>query len=276
MQAKKNENQRHENQGQGFFSDIKQFPQKLWERNAVLYYLGNALTLVTIAFVIGIAVCQYSIYDICHWLKPGKFAFSFALYAYTMAWFLPYLKNELSANTIKLLTWSITGIIVLMMLFMFIQSGMSSSSYLSLGISAAHSDQIFVRLSQLSDVLILANTGITFFVAAQFFRDIQLFPKTYLWAIRSSFIIFNLSCVLGLIMLLYYSQVALTSDPLNLPFTQVKSLRNNLLSMHFFGLHVMQIIPFSVYYFPTFFGKKFLLSITSAYCLGTLLLLLQL
>lgn len=257
-------------------SDLKQFPQRLKQRNPVLFYLGSSLFAVFFLFLIGFALCHYSIYEICHWLKPGKFSFSFAAYAFTMGWFLYYLKDTVSKSTITALTWIITSIISLEMLTMLVQSWMSSSSYLSLGIPHAQSAFIYKKLSLLSDSLIIANTFLTIFVAVQFFRPIQLSPKTYLWAIRASFVIFNLSCILGLTMLLHYGPTSFDTDALNLPFTQLTTLRNNLLSLHFAGIHTMQIIPFAAYYFPNYLGKKFLLSITAVYSLASVLLLLQL
>lgn len=259
-----------------FFADLKLFPNELKERNLVLYYLGNVLFGVFFLFLVGFAICNYTIYEVCHWLKPGKFAFSFALYAYTMGWFLYYLKDTLSVFRTKILTMLITGIIFLSMLTMFIQSWMGSASYLSLNIAQDQSKTVFDNLSLFGDALVIANTCITIYVASLFFRPINLFPKEYLYAIQSSFIIFNLSCILGLVILLYYGPTSLSTDPLNLPFTYFTSLRNNLLSMHFLGIHVMQIIPLAVYYLPYYFGKKFLISIATLYSIGSLLLLLQL
>lgn len=257
-------------------SDLKQFPQELKQRNPILFYLGSSLFAVFFLFLIGFAICHYSIYEICHWLKPGKFSFSFAAYAFTMGWFLYYLKDTVSKSTLTALTWIITFIITLEMLAMLTQSWMTSSSYLSLGIPTAYSKFIYEKLSLLSNALITANTCLTLFVAREFFRSIQLSPKTYLGAIRASFVIFNLSCILGLVMLLYFGPTSFDTDTLNLPFTQFTTLRNNLLSLHFAGIHVMQIIPFAAYYFPRYLGKRFLVSVTAIYSLASVLLLLQL
>ena len=259
-----------------FIADLKTFPGKLKERNAVLYYLGNVMLGVFFLFLIGFALCSYSIYEVCHWLKPGKFALSFALYAYTMGWFLYYLKDTLLSSSIKTLTGLITAIVILAMLTMFIQSWMGSSSYLSLNIDKEQSKAIFNNLALFGDALVILNTCITIYVATQFFRSIALYPKEYLYSIRASLVIFNLSSILGLIMLLRYGPMPFSSDPLNLPFTHFTALRYNLLSMHFLGIHVMQILPLAVYYFPHYLGKKFLIIISSLYSLGSLLLILQL
>jgi hypothetical protein len=256
-------------------SDIKLFPQNLRLRNPILFYLGGCLWALSIFFLIAFAVCHYSIYELCHWLKPGKFTFSFAVYAATLGWFLYYLRGSLSATTLKALSWIITVVITLEMVIMLIQSWMSSTSYFSLQVPLAWTQLFLETSSLLGSFLILANTGIALFIGTQFFRSITLQPAMYLWAIRASFAIFLLSCFLGLLIMVYYGPTEANSEDLSIPFTQISIPRNNLISMHFLGIHLMQIVPFMTYYFQNYLGKKFLISTLAFYSLGCFAIFLQ-
>lgn len=261
------------NQG-NLLSDLKEFPKNLKQRNRIFFYFGNCLLFLFIIFLSAFAICQYSIYELCHWLKPGKFTFSFAMYVFTLGWYFYYLKDSLSERTLKILTWTLTIIISLEMIIMIAQSWMASTTYLSLQIPPSKTHLLLETLYTSSNLLILTTMSITLFIAAQFFRPIQLQP-IYLWSIRASFLIFFLSCILGILMMIHYGQTSTDSTNLNIPFTQFSTVRSNLISMHFLGIHCMQLIPFMTYYLPNYLGKKFLLSITTVYSLACFFLFSQ-
>ncbi len=257
------------------FSDLKHFPKNLKQRNSILFYFGSCLMALFVLFLIAFTICQYSIYELCHWLKPGKFTFSFAMYVFAMGWYLHYLKDSLSETTLKAITWMIMIIITLEIMIMLAQSWMASTSYLSLHVPPLLTQSLQEKFYVACNVLILGGTGIAVFIAAQFFKNIQLKPMIYLWSIRVSFVIFILSCFLGILMMTYYGQTNLGSSGLNIPFTQFSTVRSNLISMHFLGIHAIQIIPLITYYSQNFLGKGFLISTVTIYSSVCLILFLM-
>jgi len=257
------------------FSDLKKFPSELKMRNPVLFYLGNALLILFSFFLIGFVVCHYSVYEFCHWIKSGKFTFSFAIYAFTLGWYLFYLKDYFSKGKIRLLSWMIAIFVIFEMIVVLIQGWMDSPTYSALHISPSTTHFWVEKLFTLGNLLIFANTGIALYIGMQFFRQIQVEPIDYLWAIRAGFLLFLVSCLLGWFMLIHYGQTLLNPNNLSIPFTHLSTPRNNLLSMHFIGIHLMQLLPILTYYFHRYLGKKFLLSAVVAYSVSSFALILQ-
>ena len=241
-------------------SDVKQFPKKMKKRNWVLFYCGTLLMLLFALFLVGGVVCQYSLYELCHWLKPGKFSVSFAVYAFTIGWYLEYLKDSVSQSALKVISWVVATLMLLDMSLMIIQSWMASESYSSLHISPHVTHMLKDTFHHLNNMFIFTNTVIALLITMFFFQANQLKPRIYLWSIRLSFVIFLLSCSLGSLMLLHYGPLDPDSDNLGIPFTQFTSLRNNLVSIHFLGIHSIQIIPFITYYSRNYLKKRSLSS----------------
>lgn len=260
--------QSHKIQQDSLLFDLTQLPKNLKLRNPVLYYLGNCLLALFAMFLIGFIICHYSVYEFCSWLKPGKFTLSFALYAYALGWFLYYLKETLSEKTCRLLTWAIVSVIILEMVVTLIQSTMTTPLYSSLEVPLPLTQFLLRGLYKLGNLFIIINASIALFIGAQFFKPLELSPPAYLWSIRASFIVFVLSCFLGLLLVIYYGQPIPDPNNLNMSFTQLSTLRSNLITMHFLGVHSLQLIPFMVYYLQKYLGKKFLISLTTAYSLG--------
>lgn len=215
------------------FQDLKRFPGELKHRDPILFYFGTGLLGLFFISVVFVVICQYTIIELCHWLKPGKFALSFAFYAFSMGWYLYYLKETVSNKILKTISWLIALVIVLDMILMLVESGLKLPN-----------EMLFYA----GNGLVLVVTAITFYVTVQFFKPISLKPQAYLWSIRFSFVLFLLSCLLGLAMMLHYGQVDPDPENLNIPFTQLSSMRANLISLHFVGVHAIQLIPFFIYY----------------------------
>lgn len=256
------------------FADIKHFPAELRRRNPVLFYLGTVLLLLFLFMVIGYTICQYTLYELCHWVKAGKFTLSFALYALTFGWYMEYFKGYLSNTTLKWLTWALALPIILEMTTTFTQTWMTSQDYARLNIDPATTARWLNILSKLSLGFIILNTLAATVIGLQFFRSINVKPAAYLNSIRASFILFFISAMLGGFILHHYGPALPDQSSLGMPFSDISSTRNNLISLHFLGLHLLQILPFTVYYFQRYLGQKFLLATTALYSISSLFLML--
>jgi len=255
--------------------DLKQFPGELKKRSPTLFYFGIAFLILFGIFLVGFLVCQYNLYDICHWLKPWKFSFSFAIYLFTVGWYLYYLRNNFSGKTLQAFSWIICLLVSLEMTLIFAQSVTASDLYQAWHIPPQETQFWSEKFSILANILILATSGLTLFIGLQFFRDLKVHPLSYLWSIRVAFILFVMSAMIGLFLLFHSNQSAPDPKSLGLPFTQLSQARSNLVSMHFIGIHSMQLLPFLVYYLNRYVGKNFLFATLSVYSILSLFFILR-
>lgn len=249
--------------------------KEAYRRNPVLFYLGIALTIMFILFVVTFRDCQHSMSEICHWLKPCKFSASFALYAFTLGWFLEYLKDTLGKPKIKVISWLLAVVITIEMIIIFFQGWLKSEYYVHL-LFPMNTSQMYSReLYVLANTFIVTDALIVAYITVQFFRKISLQPEAYLWAIRAGFVTLLFSCGLGAFLVDHYGQVPLDLNHFGFPFTSFDSLRDIILSMHFLGIHYLQILPFCCYYFQKYCGKIFVVASVVIYAIVSLIFVLK-
>lgn len=225
-------------------------------RNALFYYLGIGYLLLFVFFLIGFTLCHYELALICHWIKPFKFSLSFALYFFTLGWFLDYLKEVWGEKKIKKISLLLACLILIEMAVILVQSALSYTS---------------MTLYHLANFIIVLNTALLIYIAMQFFRKLTLKPISYLWSIRASFLIFIISSAIGLYLVQAYGPVVPDNKHFGMPFTQLSSPRQNLISLHFIGLHYLQALPLACYYFKG--GKGFVFMFFSLYLMLCLIVI---
>lgn len=251
------------------------FVRELHRRSAILFYLGMVLLTTFVIYLVVLPTCPYAFAEICHWLKPGKFALSFALYVMTLGWFIEYLRGELGERKVGMLIWAIALSVIAEMGLIFTQSWLGSGQFSRLGFSANINATLSSGLFHVTNALIVFNMLIVFYLMLQFFRPIALKPTSYLWGVRGGFVIFILSCFLGLFMLVGYGQVPPDAKHYGIPFTLYSSKFEILTSIHFLGIHYLQLLPLASFYLPRFINKTFVLSNIGLYILVSLFLILE-
>lgn len=250
---------------------LKTFLQELKRRNAFFYYLGLGFSFLFVVSIVSIGFCIHSKSDICHLLKPAKFALSFAVYVMTMGWFLEYLKQTIGEKKIKWITGLIGFFIIVEMVLIFLQSGMSTAAYENLGLSSETTALLSRILYLAANGAIILDTYVAIYAAYYFFKPLSLHPAAYLWGIRAGFVVFIASGLLGGYLVDHYGQMPIDQSELTLPFTHFSTPRNNLISLHFLGIHSLQLIPLCCYYFHRYLGKKTIFSFAFAYIAACLL-----
>jgi hypothetical protein len=236
------------------------FLAELHRRNPLFFYVSLVFLALFTLFLTGYITCEYALFEICHWVKPGKFTFSFAIYAMTLGWLMEYLKEVLSRSKIKFLTWAITLLISAEMVVILLQSGLGSQA-----------TQLQALLYPLGNLIILINTLMVAYIGLQFFRPLTLKPIVYLWGIRMGFVIFMLSSVLGGFLVHKYGQVPPDPEHLGIPFTLFSTKRDLLISLHFLGIHYLQLLPFCCYYFQNQISQSFVFYSSGLYLIICLL-----
>jgi hypothetical protein len=250
-----------------------EFLKELHRRNKVFFYFGLIFSFLSFVFLVGYVLCDYALFEICHWIKPGKFAFSFATLFFTLGWYMEYLKEVLGKKNIQTLSWIISCFIVVEMCLMLAEGWIDSDSFYKPDFSPEALQSISRNLFLITNTLIITSTIIISYIGLQFFKPLSLKPVSYLWSIRAGYAIFILSSVLGSLILQHYGQVSPDPNTLNLPFTQFASKRDLLISIHFLGIHYLQLLPLCCYLFHNQLQKKFILSSIGVY-LATFLLII--
>lgn len=253
---------------------ILSFLQEGKRRNWLLFYLAASLTLLFLVFLSTFWVCGYTpLLDICYWLKPFKFSLSFAIYVFTLGWFMEYLKPQWSEKKISWISYSIAVLITVEMISILLQSVQYSEGYARLDFSNQTSLSIAATLHVISNLAILVSTAIVLYVAGHFFTNISLRPRPYLWGIRAGFFVFAFSCFIGGFMLHHYGQVPPNHGDFGLPFTHLNSSRSDLISIHFLGIHAIQALPLAGFFLKKQLAYAVIFTLTALFIISGLDLL---
>jgi hypothetical protein len=260
-----------------FLNKIRSFLVEAKRRNPLLFYLAVVQTVLFLMFLATFWVCgSPPIAEICYWLKPFKFSLSFAIYVLTLGWLMEYLRSDIGEKKLRLVSIGIALMTIMDTVAMFLQSMQHSELYTYLQLSEKTTEFISEALRLISDTGIVVNSAIACCIAICFFRKNSLQPRTYLWGIRIGFAVFISSCLLGMFLLAYYDKMPPDHEHFGLPFTQLHSIRYNLISLHFFGIHAIQLFPLIGYYFKERLANFTMGLLTLGYVGGTLFFLSQL
>lgn len=241
--------------------------EELHRRNEILFYATAIFTAIFITFLIGYQTCGYVLYEICHWLKPGKFAISFAIYTATMGWYMEYLKDTLGEKRIRILSIAIVTLAFTEMLAIVFESWLTSGSIYSIQIPPETAKWLSRALYLAGNTMIITTTIITSYIGLQFFKPISLEPYAYLLGIRAGFVVFAISCTLGGYLIDHYGQMPLDGTHFGIPFMRYGSRRDILSSLHFLGVHYLQLLPLCCYFFHKYMKEVVILSTVGAYFL---------
>jgi hypothetical protein len=210
--------------------------RELVRRNRSLAVLG----LVHFALFAGLIVLatfdNRQITGLNRWVKPGKFAVSVGVYAWTFAWYLGYLKgNAASARFIG------RGIALCMYVEMFCVVMQAARGK----ISHFNTDPGFDgAVFSLMGILIVVNTLLVIYGLLLFlFARVEL-PSAYLWGIRLGILIFILAGLEGFVMTGQRAHtVGLPDGGPGIPILNWSTTGGDLRVAHFIGLHALQVIP---------------------------------
>lgn len=251
------------------------FLKELYRRNPILAYTTLFFAILFGIFLVAYQLCQYKLTEICYWLKPGKFAASLGIYTATLAWYLEYLKATIGKKRIKVLSGAIALLAVVEILGIIIQSWLASPNPYRLLIPSDAVAWLSKAIYLAGNVLITITTLITCYITLLFFRPIPLQPTPYLWGIRAGFVAFIFSAALGGFLASYYGQVPPDASHFGIPFSRFSSKRDVLITIHFIGIHILQILPLCCFYFHKYIKKGLILTSVGLYCLVTIYFISQ-
>jgi hypothetical protein len=201
--------------------------------HAGLYWFAVAMTALTVVTAVLAVVDQRTLLGAPLWVKPLKFAISFALYSGTLAWMLARLPDRRMRKT----GWLIVVTSAIEVAIIVGQAARGVRSHFN------DDDVTGETLFILMGVTIAFLNVATFAVALRFLREPGDDPATT-WAVRLGLLVLLLGMSVGFVMSAIGSHaVGLPDGGPGLPFTNWSTTGGDLRIGHFVGLHALQLLP---------------------------------
>ena len=189
-------------------------------------FLMIALTLLDSTQILGIN----------RWIKPLKFYFSVAIFLWTIAIYLKYLRDHRRFSSV--VSWGMILIFIFEMAAVTGQSVRGTTSHFN--ISTPNDALIF----SLMGLAIVINTMLVIAILIVYFRADTGLSPTILWGMRLGLLLFLAGSIQGGYMSAQFGHtVGGTDGGPGLPLTNWSTVAGDLRVAHFLGLHSLQAIP---------------------------------
>lgn len=226
----------------------KKFLIQLKSRNRLLYgFTFISLIGAVIAGVLAF-ISEAEVDNFPAWLKPMRFFLSSAIMTGTLAWIMVYLQNQ---RAVRIYSKALVITLGIELLIISLQAARGRASHFN------HQTVTDDALYAIMGISIVIFTLWTAWICWCFFRQ-KNFPlwmsEGYVWGIRLGLLFFVLFALQGGHMS-WFDQHSIggpDGSP-GLPLTNFSTWNGDLRVPHFFGMHSLQILPLTGYYF---FPKK--------------------
>ena len=218
------------------FNRLGQFFRELYRRSRVLAITGWIHLVLLVGMLVISPFDPRLVMGINPWIKPIKFAMSIAIYVWTVAWLLEYLRLPSWAK--KIMSWGISISMVTEIACIAAQAarGMTSHYNVSTPLDAA--------IFSIMGAMIANNTVFVLVLLIFFFIRRHDVPRPYLWGIRSGLVIFLAASAIGGVMITHGSHsVDVKDGGPGLPIVNWSTKGGDLRAAHFLGLHALQVLP---------------------------------
>lgn len=210
-------------------------PGEVRRRDSLLYWTGAAHLLLAAALVLAMPFDSVEILGIDRLLKPFKFAVSIGIFAWTVAWFLPYVRAPRARSLISV-------VVALCMLAEIVPiTGQALRGTTSHYNNATPFDGAVFGLM---GTAILINTLMMALLLILLFARPAKLPPVYLWSVRLGILLFLGGSVVGYLMVANGAHTVGAPDggP-GLPLVNWSREGGDLRIAHALGLHALQIVP---------------------------------
>lgn len=214
--------------------------RKLFENQKPLMIAGAVSFLGFAGLVIVSLFDSTEILGINRWIKPMKFFISIAIFVWTTAVYLYFLKGfEKSARVIS---WGMILIFFIEMFVIVLQAARGTTSHFNV------KEPLDAMLFSIMGFAIFLNTLLAGYLLYLYFKaEIEL-PESIVWGMRLGLILFLASSLEGA----YMSQnlahsVGVADGGKGLPLVNWSTEGGDLRVAHFFGMHAFQAVPFFAY-----------------------------
>jgi hypothetical protein len=220
-------------------------PKSLWQvvvaRSRVLAYLGLAnaalfVLLLPLALADGTEITGAN-----RWVKPMKFAASVAVYAWTLGWYLGYLRSN--PASVRVVSCGVAFCMGVEIACVVLQAARGKVSHFNT--DPGFDGAVFSVMG----ILIVANTLLVIYTLVLFCVSRVELPAAYLLGIRLGLLIFLVAGLEGFVMTTRAAHtVGLADGGPGLPVLKWSTVGGDLRVAHFVGLHALQLLPLVGYW----------------------------
>ncbi len=244
--------------------------QYLLQINPILYYFGWFSFLGFLFCLVFLFVKETKVLGVNAYLKPAKFFLSSGIFAWTMAWYMYALSQDMQNRVVNAYSLAVVGILGFETIYIFIQAHRGQLSHFNI------SSPFHGIMYSLMGIAISILTIWTAYIAYLFFQISPnvYFPLSYLWGIRLGIIFFVIFAFEGGIMGGRMTHtVGGEQGGKGIPFLNWSTEFGDLRIAHFIGMHALQILPLIGFYI--IHSLPILIIFSIGYFLFTLFLTIQ-
>ena len=215
---------------------LSEFWKELWQNQRTLIAAGFGFLALLIALGIISLFDSQQILGINRWIKPMKFAGSIAIFLFTLAIYLNFLRGYERAS--RIIAAGATAMLVGEIILIVMQAARGTTSHFN--VKTVFDNIVF----SLMGLMILINTLLIIYLTYLYFRSDFNLPGAVAWGMRLGLIVFLLASVEGGYMSTQLAHsVGAADGGAGLPFVNWSTEGGDLRVAHFVGMHALQAIP---------------------------------
>jgi hypothetical protein len=219
---------------------VREFVTELYRRDKLLAVVG---WMNLALFVILLCIAPFdsrTVMGINPWIKPMKFAFSIAVYVWTVGWFLSYLPGPRWA--LRTVSRGASVAMLTEIACIVLQAARGTTSHYN--VATPFDGAIFSTMGS----MILANAFVAALLLVLFLIQPVGVNRVYLWGIRLGLLLLLLGNVEGFGMIRHGAHtVGLPDGGPGLPLVNWSTRAGDLRIAHLLALHAFQILPLAAY-----------------------------
>ncbi len=214
--------------------------KELYENQKPLMIAGAISLLCFVILAIIAPFDSTEILGINRWIKPMKFFISIAIFVWTTAIFLNFLKDF--NKSVQLISWGMIVIFFVEMFIVVMQALRGTTSHFN--IKTPFDGMLFAIMG----LAIALNTVLAIYLLFLYFKaEIEL-SESIVWGMRLGLILFLASSFEGAYMSQTFAHsVGVADGGKGLPIVNWSTEGGDLRVAHFFGMHALQAVPFFAY-----------------------------
>ena len=212
------------------------FLNNLWRNQRALLTSGAVFAVALLILAIVSLFDSTQILGVNRWIKPMKFFLSIAVYFWTIAVFLYFLRGREKAK--KVIAYGVIALLSGEMILIVMQVLRGTTSHFNH--STRFDDAVFSAMG----LMIVVNTFLIIYLTYLYFRAEIDLPKSIVWGMRLGLLIFLAASFEGGYMSAQIGHAVGAADGgAGLPFVNWSTEAGDLRVAHFFGMHAFQVVP---------------------------------
>ena len=209
---------------------------ELRARDPLLFWTGALMALALLVVTLLSVSDQRLVLGINPWLKPMKFLVSITMLLWTTAWFMPETEPDLVKRA--LVRWTVAVAMLIEIALIIMQAARGTTSHFNA--STAFDLAVFNMMGITITVSTIAMMLFLWILR----RDTPTNRAGYLWGVRLGVALFVLASWQGFTMVANNGHAVPGPDGgRGLPLVNWSIEMGDLRSVHFFGMHAMQVLP---------------------------------